>query len=99
MSHLTTGLPSGSDSTRRDVLLAIILASAASLGLCSAFAFGYWVRGLIDRDAGRSARAEPAPVAAASQPAVAVDPAAGPAPMAAAESPRPAREIPPTDRP
>ena len=99
MSQSTTGLPSGLESTRRDVLLAIILASAASLGLCSAFAFGFWVRGLIDRDVGRAARAEKTPVAAAGQPSVAVDPVAGSARLAVAESPRPGREIPPSDRP
>src|SRR5262249_52068129 len=93
MGHPTTGLPLDSESTRRDVLLAVILASAASLGLCSAFGFGFWVRGLIDRDAGRSARAAQPPVAEASQPAVAVNPAGGPAHLAAAESARPGREV------
>jgi hypothetical protein len=97
MSHSTTGFPSGSQSPRRDVLLAMILASAASIGLCSAFALGFWVRGLIDRDARRPARVEQTPAAGAGQPAVAENPIGGPAQPAAVEAPLPAvaSDVPP----
>jgi hypothetical protein len=51
MGHTTTAVPSGPQSTRGDVLLPIILVLAAGLGWCQAFGLGFWVRGLIDRDA------------------------------------------------
>ena len=57
MGHSTTGRPSGSDSSRDEFVLASILALTAGAGLCMAFAIGFWVRGLIDGDVGRSARA------------------------------------------
>jgi hypothetical protein len=56
MGHATTAVPSGPESTRRDVLLITILVLAAGLGWGLAFGAGFWVRGLIDRDAGRSVR-------------------------------------------
>ena len=59
MGQLTTGLPPGSDSSRSKVVLASILALTTGAGLCCAFALGFWVRGLIDADVGRSARAGP----------------------------------------
>jgi hypothetical protein len=64
MGHSTTGLPSGSDSSRDQVVLASILALIAVTGWCFAFALGFWVRGLIDRHVGRSARAGPESAAA-----------------------------------
>src|SRR5437763_10892580 len=83
MGHSTAGLPSGSESTRQDVLVAMILALAAGLGLCMAFGLGFWVRGVIDRDAVRSVRPDLAsagggqPAEARPDPPAAV--AAGPA--------------------
>ena len=59
MSQLTTGLPPGSDFSRSKVVLASILALATGAGWCCAFALGFWVRGLIHADVGRSARAGP----------------------------------------
>ncbi len=67
MGHSTTGLPSGLDSSRDGFVLASIRALTAGVGLCIAFAIGFWVRGLIDGDVGRSARAGPE-LAAASRP-------------------------------
>ena len=64
MGHLTTELPSGPDSSRDQFVLASILALTAGAGLCMAFALGFWVRGLIDGDVGRSARAGPESAAA-----------------------------------
>ncbi len=59
MGHSTTGLPSGLNSSRDEFVLASIRALTAGAGVCIAFAIGFWVRGLIDGDAGRSARAGP----------------------------------------
>jgi hypothetical protein len=64
MGHSTAGLPSGSDSSRDEVVLLSLLALTAGAGLSIAFAIGFWVRGLIDGDMGRSARAGPALAAA-----------------------------------
>jgi hypothetical protein len=59
MGHSTTGVPPGSDSSRNGVVLAGILALTVGAGWCFAFALGFWVRGLIDGDVRRSARAGP----------------------------------------
>jgi hypothetical protein len=50
MADRAADIGSSSEASRGDALLATILAVAASLGLCMAFSFGYWVRGLIDHD-------------------------------------------------
>ena len=70
MGHLTTERPCGPNSSRDPFVLASILALTAGLGLCMAFAMGFWVRGLIDGDVGRSARAG-SELAAAGPPATA----------------------------
>lgn len=70
MGHLTMERPSGPNSSRDQFVLASILALTAGVGLCMAFAMGFWVRGLIDGDMGRSARARPE-LAAAGPPATA----------------------------
>ena len=70
MGHLTTQRPSGPNSSRDQFVLASIQAVTAAAGLCVAFAMGFWVRGLIDGDVGRSARVGPE-LAAASPPATA----------------------------
>jgi hypothetical protein len=57
MGQLATGLPARPDSSRKVIFLTSILAVAAGGGWCCAFALGFWVRGLIDADVGRSARA------------------------------------------
>jgi hypothetical protein len=57
MDRSTTGLHSGLDSPREEFVLASIRALTAGAGVCIAFAIGFWVRGLIDGDVGRSARA------------------------------------------
>lgn len=59
MGHSTSGLSSGSDSSRGQFVLASVLALIAGGGWCVAFALGFWVRGLIDGDVGQSARAGP----------------------------------------
>ncbi len=59
MGQSTTRLSSGPDSSRRELVLASILTIIAGAGWCIAFALGFWVRGLVDVDAGRSARAAP----------------------------------------
>ena len=59
MGDSRTELPEGWQSSRHDMLLAMLLAFAAGVGLCTAFACGFWVRGLIDRDAGPPARPGP----------------------------------------
>jgi hypothetical protein len=70
MGHWTTERPSGPNSSRDQFVLTSILALTAGVGLCMAFAMGFWVRGLIDGDVGRSARAGPE-LAAAGPPATA----------------------------
>jgi hypothetical protein len=70
MGHLTTKRPSGPNSSRDQFVLASIQAVTAGAGLCMAFAMGFWVRGLIDGDVGRSARVGPE-LAAAGPPATA----------------------------
>ena len=70
MGHLTTERPSGPNSSRNQFVLASIRAVTFGAGLCMAFAMGFWVRGLIDGDVGRSARAGPE-LAAAGPPATA----------------------------
>jgi hypothetical protein len=67
MDHSKNRLASGSDSSRDEFVLASTLALVAAAGLCVAFGLGFWVRGLIDGDVGRSARAGPE-LAAAGQP-------------------------------
>ena len=64
MGHSTTELPSGFHSSRNEVVLASIGAVTAGAGLCMAFAMGFWVRGLIDGDKGRSVPARAESVAA-----------------------------------
>jgi hypothetical protein len=64
MGHSTTGLSSGSHSSRNQFVLAGIFALTACGGWCIAFALGFWVRGLIDGHVGRSARAAPESAAA-----------------------------------
>jgi hypothetical protein len=67
MGHSTTGLPSGSDSSRDELVLASILTLLAGASWCLCFALGFWVRGLVDGHVGRSARAGPE-LAAAGRP-------------------------------
>jgi hypothetical protein len=56
MGRTTTAGPSGPESTWSDVNLAIILVVVLGLGWGLAFGLGFWVRGLIDRDARAPAR-------------------------------------------
>jgi hypothetical protein len=67
MGHSTNGVHSELDSPRGEFVLASIRALTAGAGLCIAFAIGFWVRGLIDGDVARSARAGPE-LAAAGRP-------------------------------
>jgi hypothetical protein len=64
VGHLTTERPCGPNSSRDPIVLVSIIALTGGLGLCMAFAMGFWVRGLIDGDVGRSARAGPESAAA-----------------------------------
>jgi hypothetical protein len=59
MADRAADIGSSSETSRGDALLATILAVAASLGLCMAFSFGYWVRGLIDRDGNTTGTVRP----------------------------------------
>ncbi len=81
MGHATTELPSGSDSSRGELVLASILILIAGAGWCFAFGLGFWVRGLVNGEVGRSARA--APVSAAVSPPA--TPPLDPAPVFNAE--------------
>jgi hypothetical protein len=87
MGHSTTELPSGLHSSRDQIVLASILALVAGAGLCIAFATGFWVRGLIDRDVGQSGQAGPE-LTAAGRPVTAH---LGPPPAVRAERVEPGR--------